>query len=211
MRLFLNMWSGPWRKSRHNDGVQNTHTSPFLQRADRANQKVRVWLVGVLRMWWYGAEILAWCLTPALYRGTNGVRVRRLMVDATWPLITGHSVLTSLLSVVVIRIVRAAAADHGLSQYALNLLIRTLDKASCSVMLGRWNVWPAVWFHDGAASRADHRNGHHACRLRDSPALREAAARADRAWVEHFTKSPPDRAMAHPSRRFVLRGRAGCV
>ena len=124
--LFLNMFSGHWRKSRHNDGVQNTHTSPFLQRADRANQKVRVWLVGVLRMWWHGAEILAWCLTPALYRGTNGARVRRLMVDATWPLMTGYSVLTSLLSVVVIRIVLAAAADYGLSQYALNLLIRTL-------------------------------------------------------------------------------------
>ena len=107
--------------------VKTTHSDHLLLRAiDHANTATKRWVLGSLRLWWHGAELCVHCLSPGLYFGSNGARVREQIYQATWPLIAGYSVLTGLLSVVIIRIVLAAAADYGLSQFALNLLIRTL-------------------------------------------------------------------------------------
>jgi len=107
--------------------VKSTHSDHLLLRAiDHANTATKRWVLGSLRLWWHGAELCARCLSPGLYVGANGARVREQIYQATWPLVAGYSVLTGLLSVVIIRIVLAAAADYGLSQFALNLLIRTL-------------------------------------------------------------------------------------
>ena len=107
--------------------VKSTHSDHLLLRAiDHANTATKRWVLGALRLWWHGAELCARCLSLGLYVGANAARVREQIYQATWPLVAGYSVLTGLLSVVIIRIVLAAAADYGLSQFALNLLIRTL-------------------------------------------------------------------------------------
>ena len=87
---------------------------------------VTAWVLGIVGIWWQGAQLAALCLSPSAYRGRNAVLVREAIVMATVPLFGGFVVLASLLAVVVIRIVLAAAADYGLSQFALNLLVRTL-------------------------------------------------------------------------------------
>ncbi|MDM7943171.1 MAG: ABC transporter permease [Hydrogenophaga sp.] len=81
--------------------------------------------------WWQvvmlGAQILVTALTPSSY--ARGARRQSLLLhiyQATAPLLTGFLVLSALISLVLIRIVVATAYSYGLSQYALEVLVRTL-------------------------------------------------------------------------------------
>jgi phospholipid/cholesterol/gamma-HCH transport system permease protein len=87
------------------------------------------------RLWWttwwqvvlLGAQILVMALTPSSY--ASGARRRSVLLhlhQATAPLLTGFLVLSALISLVLIRIVVATALSYGLSQYALDVLVRTL-------------------------------------------------------------------------------------
>lgn len=81
--------------------------------------------------WWQvlhlGAEIIVLALMPSSYRHAA---VRRDVLEhiyrATAPLMTWFLVLSALASLVLIRIVVATAMSYGLSQYALEVLVRTL-------------------------------------------------------------------------------------
>ncbi|WP_332740250.1 MlaE family ABC transporter permease [Hydrogenophaga sp.] len=81
--------------------------------------------------WWQvvmlGAQILVLALTPSSYAaGPRRRAVQSQIVAATAPLLTWFLVLSALISLVVIRIVVATAYSYGLSQYALDVLVRTL-------------------------------------------------------------------------------------
>lgn len=90
-------------------------------------RRLRLWC----STWWQvvmlGAEILVMALTPSSYAtGPRRQTVLVHIVQATAPLLTGFLVLSALISVVLIRIVVATALSYGLSQYALDVLVRTL-------------------------------------------------------------------------------------
>ena len=81
--------------------------------------------------WWHtlfvGAQILVLALSPASYRaGAHRQAVLSSLYRATAPLLTWFMVLSALVSLVLIRIVVATAYSYGLSQYALEVLVRTL-------------------------------------------------------------------------------------
>lgn len=81
--------------------------------------------------WWQvlllGAQILVLAFLPSSYqRGSQRSAVLRNLYLATAPLLTWFLVLSALISVVLIRIVVATAFSYGLSQYALEVLVRTL-------------------------------------------------------------------------------------
>jgi phospholipid/cholesterol/gamma-HCH transport system permease protein len=83
------------------------------------------------RAWWntifVGAQILVLALSPGSYRaGTHRAVVLDSLYRATAPLLTWFLVLSALMSLVLIRIVVATAYSYGLSQYALEVLVRTL-------------------------------------------------------------------------------------
>lgn len=87
------------------------------------------------RLWWttwwqvvmLGAQILVVALTPSSYAtGARRQSVSLHIYQATAPLLTGFLVLSALISLVLIRIVVATAYSYGLSQYALEVLVRTL-------------------------------------------------------------------------------------
>jgi phospholipid/cholesterol/gamma-HCH transport system permease protein len=90
-------------------------------------QRVRVaWTT-----WWQvlllGAQIVLLAFMPSSYqRGEQRATVLRHIYLATAPLLTWFLVLSALISVVLIRIVVATAYSYGLSQYALEVLVRTL-------------------------------------------------------------------------------------
>lgn len=94
--------------------------------AAQAGQALLDWAVG----WWvvvhFGAQMLVLMLARSSYRG----RQRRVMYQqlylATAPSLATFVVISSLLSLVIIRIVVATAASYGLSRYALDVLVRTL-------------------------------------------------------------------------------------
>lgn len=81
--------------------------------------------------WWHvlllGAQILVLSLTPSSYqRGSHRVAVLHNLYMATAPLLTWFLVLSALISIVLIRIVVATAYSYGLTQYAIEVLVRTL-------------------------------------------------------------------------------------
>jgi phospholipid/cholesterol/gamma-HCH transport system permease protein len=81
--------------------------------------------------WWHvlllGAQILVLAMLPASYaQGLQRSAVLRQVYTASAPLLTWFLTLSALLSLVLIRIVVATAYSYGLSQYALEVLVRTL-------------------------------------------------------------------------------------
>lgn len=89
----------------------------------------REW-TGWVRGWWQiihvGAQILVLAMSPSSYRKSQRIVMARNIYLATAPLLPGFTVLSALISLIIIRIVIATTLTYGLSQYALELLIRTL-------------------------------------------------------------------------------------
>lgn len=98
------------------------------------SQIVRAWLQRLAdssRAWWavllIGAEIVWLAVVPSSHRTPEQRRaVLRQIHGATAPLLSWFLVLSALISLVIIRIVVATAVSYGLSQYALEVLVRTL-------------------------------------------------------------------------------------
>lgn len=88
----------------------------------------------LLTRWWrngwhivrLGALVLVLALAPSSYGQTRWPTIARHLVRATVPLALWFSVVSALLSVVVIRIVLVTAQSYGLSQYALEMVVRVL-------------------------------------------------------------------------------------
>ena len=86
----------------------------------------RHWLAG----WWgivrLGAQLLEMALTPSTYSGENWRNLAQHIVQDTAPLLAGFTVITTLISLIVIRIVLVTAVSYGLTQYALEMVVRVL-------------------------------------------------------------------------------------
>jgi phospholipid/cholesterol/gamma-HCH transport system permease protein len=84
------------------------------------------WLAG----WWntihLGALILALGLSPSSYSADNRRAFARHIVASTLPVLAGFTVVWALIGVVVIRIVVVTAISYGLSQYAVEMVVRVL-------------------------------------------------------------------------------------
>jgi phospholipid/cholesterol/gamma-HCH transport system permease protein len=84
------------------------------------------WLAG----WWhtvhFGALVLVLVLSPSSYHHENRLVLARHMYLDTAPILAGFTVLCALVSLVLTRIVTVTALSYGLSQYALQLIIRVL-------------------------------------------------------------------------------------
>ena len=78
--------------------------------------------------WWHvvkvGALILVLALSPSTYDRANRSALARHVVLGTAPILLGFSLLSALASVVIIRIVVVTAVSYGLTQYALEMVVR---------------------------------------------------------------------------------------
>jgi phospholipid/cholesterol/gamma-HCH transport system permease protein len=84
------------------------------------------WLAGWWQIGHLGALIVALALSPSSYGRTNrSALLRQIYVSAASNLLW-FTVLSALLSLVVIRIVLVTALSYGLSQYALEMVVRVL-------------------------------------------------------------------------------------
>lgn len=84
------------------------------------------WFAEGWRVVHWAAQILVLSLTLASYRGAQRVVLARHLVADTAPVLPWFLVLSSLLSLVIIRIVLVTAESYGLSRYALEMLVRVL-------------------------------------------------------------------------------------
>jgi len=84
------------------------------------------WLSGWWRIILFGAQLLVLTLSPSSYkRDSRGAMARHLYLD-TAPTLPWFTVLSALISLVIIRIVLVTSVSYGLSQYALEMVVRVL-------------------------------------------------------------------------------------
>ena len=79
--------------------------------------------------WWllqFSAMVLVIALSPSTYSRANRTAISRCNYSSTWQVLPWFTALTALLSLVLIRIVLATAVSYGLSQYALQMVVRVL-------------------------------------------------------------------------------------
>ena len=84
------------------------------------------WLMGWMEVALFGAQMLVLALAGSSYRRSQRGSIYRQLHAASAPLLPSFVVMSTLLSLVIIRIVVATAQSYGLSQYALDVLVRTL-------------------------------------------------------------------------------------
>lgn len=83
-----------------------------------------------LASWWYmihlGAIALVIALSPSTYNRANRGTTSRYIYTSTWQVLSWFTLLSTLISLVLIRIVVVTSLSYGLSQYALEMVVRVL-------------------------------------------------------------------------------------
>jgi phospholipid/cholesterol/gamma-HCH transport system permease protein len=92
----------------------------------RLGRAVVHWLAGWWRIVHFGALIGVLALSPSSYTRENRAAIARDMVFDTAPVLVWFTLLSSLISLVLIRIVVVTAQSYGLSQYALQMVVRVM-------------------------------------------------------------------------------------
>ena len=87
-------------------------------------------LVRGLVSWWqmvyFGAIVLVVALSPSTYSRARRVKTSHGIYASTWQVLPWFTALAALLSLVLIRVVVVTALSYGLSQYALEMVVRVL-------------------------------------------------------------------------------------
>jgi phospholipid/cholesterol/gamma-HCH transport system permease protein len=117
----------------------------------------------------FGAVVLVMALSPSTYNRAQRASTAQYMYISTWQVLPGFTALSALLSLVLIRIVVVTALSYGLSQYALQMVVRVLVleliplSAAMFVALRAglsYNTKAAEWRSDNSQSVNPHQIGH---------------------------------------------------
>lgn len=87
---------------------------------------LRAALRGAWQVVHLSAVVLVLALSPSSYRGGFWPELARQIHRATLPVLLWFTALSSLLGLVLIRIVAVTAQGYGLSQYAVDMVVRVL-------------------------------------------------------------------------------------
>ena len=102
-------------------------TAPLRSRPAPAGLALLRWLADAWRRILFGASVVVLALSPSSYRDA---RMRTALAWHSWmdtaPILPGFTVLSALLTVVITRIVVVTATSYGLTQYALEMVVRVL-------------------------------------------------------------------------------------
>ncbi len=102
--------------------------SYYLQHLD-TNAWSRALLRGAIS-WWrmvhFGAVVLVMALSPATYNRTHRASTAQYIYTSTWQVLPWFTPMAALLSLVLINVVVVTAQSYGLSQYALQMVVRVL-------------------------------------------------------------------------------------
>jgi len=100
--------------------------APWRDSLARTNQSARQWFVQWWRLLHLGAVLLLLAMSPSSYKRADRLVLARHVYDNTAPIMTSFTLLCALISLVLTRIVTTTALSYGLSQYALQVVIRVL-------------------------------------------------------------------------------------
>ena len=85
-----------------------------------------VWLASWRRVIYFGALAMVMILSPATYDRTNRSMIARQIYVTTWQILPWFTVLSSVISMVMIRVVVVSAVSYGLAAFALEMVVRIL-------------------------------------------------------------------------------------
>ena len=87
-------------------------------------------LVRSVISWWqvihFGAVVLVFVLSPSTYDKVNRSVIAKNIYMSTWQVLLWFTTLCALISLVLVRIIVVTALSYGLSQYALEVVVRVL-------------------------------------------------------------------------------------
>ena len=92
----------------------------------RSRLAVLGWLTGWWLVIYFAAQIALLALSPRSYGAANRAVLAEQLVRGTAPILPWFCVLVAIISLVLTRIVVVTAQSYGLSQYALQVVIRVL-------------------------------------------------------------------------------------
>jgi len=122
----------------------------------------------------FGALVLVLLLSPSTHTRAHRVATAQRMVASTWQVLPWFTALSSLLSLVLIRIVVVTALSYGLSQYALQMVVRVLVLELIPLSAALFVALRAgLAFNAGATPDATHARVHQVSEL-DPTQLRRA-------------------------------------
>lgn len=100
------------------------HTLPSL--LQRGQRQLQVWLTNWLRILRFAALMAGLVISPSTYRRDNRHALARQLVLASSGNLLWFTLMASLVSLVLIRIVMVTSLSYGLSQFALEMVVRVL-------------------------------------------------------------------------------------
>lgn len=106
--------------------MSDTRIPDPLPRLRRPLQAIAQWLWGWWQVVFLGAQLLVLAASPSSYGPANRERIARQMVAGTASMLLWFSGLAALVTLVLTRIVVVTAESYGLTQYALQVVIRVL-------------------------------------------------------------------------------------
>ena len=101
-------------------------TASWQGRLTQTGRAAQRWVIEWWRLVHLGALILVLTLSPSSYNRESRLVLSRHIYLNTAPILLGFTVLCALVTVVLTRIVLVTALSYGLSQYALQVVIRVL-------------------------------------------------------------------------------------
>jgi phospholipid/cholesterol/gamma-HCH transport system permease protein len=103
-----------------------THLSTWYRTVSHTSLAPVRWAAAWARITFFGAVMVVRAFSPRSYGPETRYNLARHMYVDTAPILGWFTVLISLFTVIITRIVIVTAASYGLSQYALEMVIRVL-------------------------------------------------------------------------------------
>jgi len=103
-----------------------THLSSWTRTVSHTSLAPVRWLSAWSRILFFGAVMLVRALSPASYGPETRYNLARHIYIDTAPILGWFTVLISLFTLIITRIVVVTATSYGLSQYALEMVVRVL-------------------------------------------------------------------------------------
>jgi phospholipid/cholesterol/gamma-HCH transport system permease protein len=103
-----------------------THVSTWYRRVTHTSLAPVRWAAAWARITFFGSVMVVRALSPRSYGPQTRYNLARHMYVDTAPILGWFTVLISLFTLILTRIVIVTASSYGLSQYALEMVVRVL-------------------------------------------------------------------------------------
>jgi phospholipid/cholesterol/gamma-HCH transport system permease protein len=103
-----------------------THLSTWYRTVSHTSQAPLRWMAAWSRITFFGALMLVRAMSPSSYGPQTRFNLARHVYLDTAPILPWFTLLISLFTLIITRIVIVTATSYGLSQYAMEMIVRVM-------------------------------------------------------------------------------------